>query len=38
MATHVTCDGLRRRDVLRVGAIGGSVLTLANHLRWAAAG
>jgi hypothetical protein len=38
MATHTTCDGLRRRDVLRIGALGGSALSLANHLRWASAG
>ncbi|MFM8893595.1 MAG: DUF1501 domain-containing protein [Planctomycetia bacterium] len=37
MAMHQTCDGIRRRDVLRVGVLGGSALTLANHLRWAAA-
>lgn len=28
-----TCDGIRRRDVLRVGAIGATGLTLANYLR-----
>ncbi|MFM7208036.1 MAG: DUF1501 domain-containing protein [Planctomycetaceae bacterium] len=38
MATHRTCDGMRRRDMLRIGALGGSALSLANHLRWAAAG
>jgi len=35
MAVHRTCDGVRRRDILRVGALGGSALTLANHLAWA---
>jgi uncharacterized protein (DUF1501 family) len=38
MALHRTCDGVARRDFLRVGVIGGSTLTLANSLRWAAAG
>ena len=38
MTSHRTCDGLRRRDFLRAGAIGGSALTLANHLRWASGG
>ena len=35
MAMHRTCDGMRRRDMLRVGALGGSAVTLANHLAWA---
>ena len=35
MAIHRTCDGMRRRDMLRVGALGGSAVTLANHLAWA---
>jgi len=35
MAMHRTCDGVRRRDVLRVGALGGTAVTLANHLAWA---
>jgi hypothetical protein len=34
MAIHLHCDGVRRRDFLRVGAIGTSALTLANWLRW----
>jgi uncharacterized protein (DUF1501 family) len=38
MTSHTTCDGLRRRDFLRAGALGGSALTLANHLRWASGG
>lgn len=34
--THArTCDGIRRRDFLQVGAIGGTALTLSNHLAWA---
>ena len=37
MAMHRTCDGVRRRDILRVGALGGSAVTLANHLAWAGA-
>lgn len=37
MTIHKTCDGVRRRDVLRVGALGGSALTLANYLGWARA-
>jgi hypothetical protein len=35
MAMHRTCDGVRRRDFLRVGALGGTAVTLANHLAWA---
>jgi uncharacterized protein (DUF1501 family) len=35
MAMHRTCDGMRRRDILRVGALGGTAVTLANHLAWA---
>ncbi len=38
MAISRTCDGLTRRDVLKVGAIGATGLTLANYLQWAAAG
>jgi len=38
MAIHQTCDGMRRRDFIRVGAIGTTGLTLANYLRFAAAG
>ena len=37
MALHKTCDGLRRRDFLKVGVAGGAGLTLANYLRWAEA-
>ncbi len=35
MTIHRTCDGVRRRDMLRIGAIGGTAVTLANHLAWA---
>lgn len=36
MANHVFCDGIRRRDFLRVGAVGG--LSLAGYLRLVEAG
>jgi hypothetical protein len=36
MALHLTCDGIRRRDFLKVGALG-TGLTLSGYLRWAAA-
>ena len=38
MAIYKTCDGMKRRDFLKVGAIGGTGLTLANYLRLAEAG
>jgi len=38
MAIHQTCDGVQRRDFLKVGALGGAGLTLANYLRLAEAG
>ncbi len=38
MATNRTCDGILRRDFLKVGALGGVGLTLANYLRLAEAG
>ena len=38
MAIHKTCDGVRRRDFLKAGAIGTTGLTLANFLRMADAG
>lgn len=38
MALHFTCDGLGRRDFLKVGAIGATGLTLASYLQLAAAG
>lgn len=37
MAVHRTCDGIQRRDFLRVGALGASALTLSNYLRLASA-
>ena len=37
MAIHKTCDGVRRRDFLKVGAVGGG-LSLAGLLRMAEAG
>ena len=36
MAFNTTCDGVGRRDFLKVGALG-TGLTLAGYLRWAAA-
>ncbi len=38
MTIHKTCDGLRRRDVLRAGALGVSGLTLSSYLKLAHAG
>ena len=38
MAIHKTCDGMRRRDFLKVGALGATGLTLANYLRLSEAG
>jgi Protein of unknown function (DUF1501) len=38
MATNWYCDGLRRRDFLRVGVIGTTGLSLAGYLRMAEAG
>lgn len=38
MALHKTCDGLQRRDFLKVGAIGATQLTLGSWLRLAEAG
>ena len=35
MAINWTCDGVRRRDFLKVGALG-TGLSLAGYLRWAA--
>jgi hypothetical protein len=37
MATSLTCDGIKRRDFLKVGAIGAG-LSLSGYLRMAAAG
>jgi len=38
MAIHKTCDGMKRRDFLKVGVLGGAGLTLANYLNLAHAG
>lgn len=38
MAKNTTCDGVRRRDFLRVGAFGLAGATLANYLRLSEAG
>jgi Protein of unknown function (DUF1501) len=38
MAANWYCDGIRRRDFLRVGVIGATGLSLANYLRMAEAG
>ncbi|MBI1346516.1 DUF1501 domain-containing protein [bacterium] len=38
MALHRTCDGVRRRDFLKVGALGGTALSLSNYLQLEAAG
>ena len=38
MAIHTTCDGVRRRDVLKVGVLGGAGLALPDFLRMVEAG
>ena len=38
MAVTMTCNGVRRRDFLKVGAIGATGLTLSSFLRLASAG
>src|SRR6056297_3436767 len=38
MTLHRTCDGLRRRDLLKVGSLSVGGLTLAGYQRLAAAG
>lgn len=38
MANYRTCDGIRRRDLLRVGVLGSAGLGLADYLRLADAG
>ena len=38
MALNRYCDGVRRRDFLRIGMIGGTGLSLANYMRLAEAG
>ena len=37
MASHRFCDGMKRRDFVKVGALGGS-LSLVDYLRLAKAG
>ena len=38
MTPHRYCDGIRRRDFFRAGALGAAGLGLADYLRLAAAG
>ncbi len=38
MAIHDYCDGVRRRDFLKVGVLGGVGLSLSSYLRMAEAG
>jgi len=38
MATFRTCDGVKRRDFLKVGVFGGAGLSLASYLKMAEAG
>lgn len=38
MATNWTCDGVRRRDFLKVGILGGCGLSLSGYMRLAEAG
>ena len=38
MTTHRCCDGIRRRDLVRVGALGAAGLALGDYFRLAAAG
>jgi uncharacterized protein (DUF1501 family) len=38
MSTHRYCDGIKRRDFLKVGALGAAGLTLSNYLQLAHAG
>lgn len=38
MKTHQTCDGVKRRDMLKAGALTVGGLTLGNYMRMAAAG
>lgn len=38
MNIHKTCDGMKRRDFLQIGAAGATALTLSNYLRMADAG
>ena len=38
MATNQTCDGVRRRDFLRAGFLGGCGLSLGGYFRLVEAG
>ncbi len=38
MSMHFYCDGIKRRDFIRVGALSASSFTLANYLRMTEAG
>ena len=38
MARHLSCDGIARRDFLKVGFVGGAGLSLASYLRMSHAG
>jgi uncharacterized protein (DUF1501 family) len=38
MAIHQTCDGMKRRDFLKAGALGAGGLTLSSYLQLAQAG
>jgi hypothetical protein len=38
MASYTTCDGVRRREFLKVGVLGAAGLSLASYLRLANAG
>jgi hypothetical protein len=38
MAIHTTCDGMKRRDFLKAGVLGGAGLSLAGYLQLAQAG
>ena len=38
MSSHKYCDGIRRRDFLKIGALSGLGMTLSSYLRIAAAG
>ncbi|EMI17857.1 protein containing DUF1501 [Rhodopirellula maiorica SM1] len=38
MEIHSTCDGMKRRDMLKVGALSLGGFTLANYMRMASAG
>ena len=38
MAIHQTCDGVKRRDFLKAGVLGGAGITLANFLQLSHAG